>query len=592
MKKIAEILLLLLIVLAAIALRYVNPYFLADLPIVPDSAQYATSGYNLAEGKGFCIFINDLKLPPQYPPGFPLMLAPFYRLTGLELHGAIYLILAFSLLSILLCYFLAREVFGRGAALLAALLLAVSPLYVGYSQVLISDMASNSFIILGLWLAWRAAGRERLSPLLWLFAGASCGFSASVHLLSGVTVIPLAAAAVLASGGRFRRLLPVLFLSAAGFIAGLSPFLLNNHISFGSVLSTGYDYWSRWGAGERNFALAYALRNTAVSEAGSRTGNIGYYLLHFLGLSWPTLFAPYFPAVLLLSFFGGASCLRGKKEAGRGDFVFTVMTASLTVVLMALLFFYSFQMSKFLLPIVPFVCILAARGISVLLRLCRGGDIRPRLLRIPVGLLLLVTAWGCVWPYSLAAREFVADCAKSGPGACGRSFLRDGFTARTANRSISFADLTAFARGGPGAYWARFQEGSSSGHAPTWWYEGLRALDAIAPSDAFLVSGIDGVYVTHYFVKDTDRRYLPISRDVEYIRQRDLPLPVAVESIDTIRGLLRQGKKVYLDGFTFGWWGRYRDLLARHFALVPVAPYYGGKLFIYELALRDDQSAE
>jgi 4-amino-4-deoxy-L-arabinose transferase-like glycosyltransferase len=525
MKRSIEIFIILLILAGAFGLRYVNPYYVADLPIVPDSAQYVIGGYNLAHGKGPWIYINDLRLPLMYPIGFPLMLAAFYKITGAALHEALYMVLAFGLLSILLFYLFARSVFGKAAALFSALLLATAPLYVGYSQVLISDMVANSFIAAGLWAAWSAATHERLRGWLFLTAGVCCGYATSVHLLSGVTFIPLAVACILRGDTKERCI--AFCIASIGFAVGILPILIYNRYAFGSIMQSGYDYWARWGENKKNFSLLYAIRNTAVSEAGDERGNISFYLTHFIGWSWPTLFAPYFPSVLLLAVCGAVAAMKNRAQR-----FFAYMSLSLIVALLLLLFFYSFQMSKFFLPIVPCVALLGGYGITVLLHVCRGNTLKHRLLRIPVGIVLLLTAWGCIKPYGM--HHF-----------------------RT--------------------------------HAPTWWYEGIARLDAIAPQDAVLVSGIDGVYVTHYFVKNSDRRYMPISREVEYIRHRDLPLPVAAGNSAYLLSLIAQGKKVYMDGFTYNWWGRYRTLLERDFLLQPVARYYGDKLYIYELKAKNGE---
>jgi 4-amino-4-deoxy-L-arabinose transferase-like glycosyltransferase len=526
MKRAFEILSLIAVLVLAYWLRVTDPYYLSDLPIVPDCAQYTVAGYNLAHGKGLWIYINDLRLPLNYPCGFPMILALFYLMTGAALHSAIYVVLAFGLLSILLVYFFARSVFGALTALISTLLLAVAPLYVGYSQVLISDMVSNTFIVIGLWLSWTAAVREGRSAPLWILAGISCGFSATVHMLSGITVVPLCAACICGARGRLREGIRGLAYALVGFIAGFSPVLVYNLMAFGTVFTTGYDYWARWGEGQSNFSLSYALSNTAVSERGDGRSNVTYYLWHFLGLSWPTFFAPYFPSVLLLACMGAFTCMRKGRRLKRGRFCFASISASLVLATLLVLFFYSFQMSKFFLPVVPFMCVLAACGIVTLLKVFGDGSVKGRLLRIPVAILLAVTAWG-------AAKPFMGKEFKS--------------------------------------------------HAPTWWYEGLKTLDRIAPQDAVLISGIDGVYVTHYFIEGTRRRYMPISREVEYVRQRDLPLKVAVEEPGYIGNLLASGKRVYMDGFTFSWWGRYRAELGQKFRFAPVATYYNGQLRIYEL---------
>ena len=82
MKRALEWLSVAAVISLAAVLRFTDASSLRDLAIVPDSAQYTVGGWNLAHGRGLWIYINDLKLPLQYPCGFPLILALFYISTG------------------------------------------------------------------------------------------------------------------------------------------------------------------------------------------------------------------------------------------------------------------------------------------------------------------------------------------------------------------------------------------------------------------------------------------------------------------------------------------------------------------------------
>ena len=247
---------------------------------------------------------------------------------------------------------------------------------------------------------------------------------------------------------------------------------------------------------------------------------------------------------------GGIGGYRGffpaPRTAGRGGRIFSLIAASFACAVLLVLFCYSFQMSKFLLPVVPFACVLAARGIVLLVSACKGKGVGPALARVPAAILLLLTAWGCAVP-------FVPD-----------AFLR------------------------PGAPWqwcaAPYSQHIYTHPAFPWrWYEGMVTLDRIAPQDAVLISAIDGVFVTHYFVKGTRRAYVPISRDPEYVRQRRLELPAAIEDQAWIAEAARGGRRIYMDGYTYLAWGRYRAAMERNFVFVPAASYGGGALSIFEL---------
>lgn len=575
MKRALEWLSVAAVISLAAVLRFTDASSLRDLAIVPDNAQYAVGGWNLARGRGLWIYINDLKLPLQYPCGFPLILAVFYLATNAALHQAVHLVHLFALATILLVYLFARSVFGRRIALLASFLLAVAPSSVGYSQVLISDMVSNAFIVAGLWLAWQAAARNDTRPGPWAAAGALCGFSAAVHLLSGLTVVPLAAASLCGACVGRRRFPAPLLWALAGFAAGFSPVLVCNAVAFGNPFRSGYDYWARWGEGQRNFSLAYAWRNTAVSERGDGRGNLGFFVWHFLGRSWPTLFAPYFLTVLpfaaagaaagivptrrwaalpigvlaaaatacailfplaswvnapLLAAAAAALFFPAARAAGRGARLFALIASTLAGSVVLVLLFYSFQMSKFLLPIVPLVCILAARGVLLLAEACRGPGAFPVLLRLPVAALFALTAWGCALPFA------------------GGHFSRPEF--------------------------------------PWGWHEGIELLDRIAPPDAILISGIDGVFVTHYFVKGTQRVYVPMSRDIEYVRHRKLPLSTAMDDPAYLAAAAAKGRRIFMDGFTYHQWAGVRVAMEKQFIFVPAASYRGGALRLFELRPR------
>ncbi len=83
------------------------------------------------------------------------------------------MILCFGLLVIALVYRLGARLFGTPAGLVAAMLLAVSPLHVTYSQIIRSDMMACAFMLLGLLASLRVAreGRRRDFAMAGVWAG-------------------------------------------------------------------------------------------------------------------------------------------------------------------------------------------------------------------------------------------------------------------------------------------------------------------------------------------------------------------------------------------------------------------------------------
>ena len=105
----------------------------------PDGLEYAASGVNLANGRGAVLHFGGYTYPSRYTAGYPLILAFFHRLYGGEfrpLNAALIL----GMLSVFGIFMLARGQFWRLAATVAALLLALSPVFITYSSLVMSDV--------------------------------------------------------------------------------------------------------------------------------------------------------------------------------------------------------------------------------------------------------------------------------------------------------------------------------------------------------------------------------------------------------------------------------------------------------------------
>jgi 4-amino-4-deoxy-L-arabinose transferase-like glycosyltransferase len=90
-----------------------------------DMTIYDYQAYALAKGKGFVDFAGQPSA--HWPPGYPAVLAPLYRLTDNSLLSARLLNVVAGSATVVLVYLLGVKVFGRRAGLLAAGLLAVFP---------------------------------------------------------------------------------------------------------------------------------------------------------------------------------------------------------------------------------------------------------------------------------------------------------------------------------------------------------------------------------------------------------------------------------------------------------------------------------
>lgn len=126
------------------------------------------------------------------PPVFLVSLYPLYMLFGQTLVAARLAIALFSLVGVVAAYWGCRELGGTWAGLLAALLLAVDPLFLTESHTLQAEAPAISLEILAVALAiasMRAGPRRRV--VLSALAGATLGLGVMTKLFDVVAVLPV-----------------------------------------------------------------------------------------------------------------------------------------------------------------------------------------------------------------------------------------------------------------------------------------------------------------------------------------------------------------------------------------------------------------
>ncbi len=186
--------------LALAGLHTVLGLLLYDPTLFPggDNAGYMILGEALSSGQGY----RDIYLPvgplhTKYPPLYPLLLAVFTPLGSLQLLKLTSL--ALTTLAVWLTYRLADRLVGRGAAVLAAGLLALSPVLLEYSHYVLSEALFVVLVVaalLGLEQAAQESTGEQeqrgVPPVLLLGLAAAGG-----AFLTRTAGLPLLAAAVL-----------------------------------------------------------------------------------------------------------------------------------------------------------------------------------------------------------------------------------------------------------------------------------------------------------------------------------------------------------------------------------------------------------
>ena len=285
-------------------------------------------------------------------------------------------------LTVLLVY-LAGMRWGTRHALFAATLMAVLPMHVRESHYVLTDVPATFFVALTFVLTLRAAELETSRAFLW--AGIAAGLATGTKYTS-VMVLPLPLiAAWMTLGAKPSRLVAALASIGGFFLAFLvvAPYTILDLPGF----LNGYA------------KLAGSYQGTLVEPAWLT------YLKHLRNnLHWPAL----------LTVIGGMifACVRAIKGPGRVRWAVAVV--------FPLLYFWfisrqSLVFGRYLLPLLPFICVLAGAAIVSGVSLLRRYEIprRPRtaLITALTVLTLLPPLWTSVTWNRMNARTGTGDLA-------------------------------------------------------------------------------------------------------------------------------------------------------------------------------------
>lgn len=215
---------------------------------VPDSVEYATSARSLAHDNGFyssSTVSHNWRQPPRYPPGYPMVLAPFAAVGSYPRNvqrGAKFWAMMYVLVAVIAAWSLG----GPLAAATSALLIGISPFARDAAGLVLSDAFTATLAVLMLpLLRYQNRAGARL-------AGAASGFSMLARITGAINLI-----AVIASLPRNFVKPALLFALPSLVMLGLLQWAL-----FGNPLETGYSYW---GVASHNFALSH-LTGGSVRE--------------------------------------------------------------------------------------------------------------------------------------------------------------------------------------------------------------------------------------------------------------------------------------------------------------------------------------
>jgi len=176
---------------------------------------------------------------PKVSEGQPYYVAPLYMeflrllywLAGAKPWLARLIQIVLGALNPLLFYWIARKFADRRAALLAALLCAVYPLYIFYEPTLIKTSVSVFLISLAMGVVLTAAQREKHQCRWWLLGGVLVGVAALVRP-NVLLFVPLVGLVILWPGRRAGLRARVLYCGSwfLGIALAIAPVTLRNRI--------------------------------------------------------------------------------------------------------------------------------------------------------------------------------------------------------------------------------------------------------------------------------------------------------------------------------------------------------------------------
>ncbi|MGC2304453.1 ArnT family glycosyltransferase [Candidatus Binatus sp.] len=257
----------------------------------PDGLEYAASAVNLARGRGAVLHFGGYTYPSRYTAGYPLILGFFCHSNNGHFLQLAFLSTIIATVSIFSVFILARHLFGRAAATIAVLVLALSPVFITYSSLVMSDVptlfvticAAVMLVVATSDYMNQSSSWMRMSA--WLVFGLLAGFSTIIRPTNATILVGLALCVVMVplEKGELSSLIKAGIAAALGFAIPVAWQMHQNAINLGSPFASGYAWWvpEVYGAGGRTFSVAYLFGSTMPRNPH---GNVIVYLTTLLGL--------------------------------------------------------------------------------------------------------------------------------------------------------------------------------------------------------------------------------------------------------------------------------------------------------------------
>ncbi len=206
-------------------------------PPLSDPQYYYATARNLAEGRGYSVAVDEhgfvagdrSEATAFWPPGYPMMLAPLYRLFGSSFRVAKAFNAVAGALTVLPVFYLGRRLRGDAAALLAGGLFAVAPSLVFWT----ASLFSETLFTLGVasTLALAAWAGDRGSMRACFLVGLVLAATAFVRSQGIVMIVPVLV--LLVRDVDVRGIARVTMPLAAAVVLLVVPWAVRNEVGMG-----------------------------------------------------------------------------------------------------------------------------------------------------------------------------------------------------------------------------------------------------------------------------------------------------------------------------------------------------------------------
>ena len=277
--------------IAFLMMAHTGPRRGTELMPWPDGLEYAAQAVNLDQGRGPVLHFGGYSYPSRYTEGYPLILAAALPIVGHDVARLYTVTIAIGLCAIVAIYLLALKLFGRYAAIFAAILLALCPVFLTYSTLVLSDVPATAITILAAYALARATGDEGKPDRItiwyatWIIFGFIAGFSAIIRptnaMIAGAVIVALIVAPP--NGVEIRQMAT----AGTGFLFAFAVMPLlqlhSNSVHLGGSFSSGYAWWvpEVYSGSQSPFSAAHLFGPTMPRNPH---GNVPVYVTALMGL--------------------------------------------------------------------------------------------------------------------------------------------------------------------------------------------------------------------------------------------------------------------------------------------------------------------